>query len=47
MNFDDAYIYAETHERPGSISCFDKPNSVFHYVAEPGSSIVQEVYHSL
>lgn len=43
MNYDDAMSYSLSHNRPDTIPCMRKTNNFYHYVQEPGSSIVPEV----
>lgn len=44
MNYDDAMSYSQlNNNRPNTISCMQKTNNFYHYVQEPGSSIVPEV----
>lgn len=42
LSYDDAMAYTQAHSIPDSISCLDKPGSSYHYVQEPGASIVSE-----
>lgn len=42
MSYDEALSYTQSHDRPDSISCMDKQGSYYHYIQEPGTSIVLE-----
>lgn len=43
----DAVSYTQSQTNPESISCTYHPQNFYHYVQEPGASIVQEVHISL
>lgn len=43
MSYADAISYTQSQLRPESMSCLQNPDSYYHYVQEPGSSIVLEV----
>lgn len=44
MSYADAVSYTQSQTHPEQISCSEHPNHSYHYVQEPGSSIVQEVH---
>lgn len=43
MSYNDAISYTQSHPQPDAVSCLRNPNNRYHYVQEPGSSIVLEV----
>lgn len=47
FSYVDAVSYTQSQTNPESISCTYHPQNLYHYVQEPGASIVQEVYQRI